>query len=273
MSHKPINVLEDSSNPIVAEIDGVVYFLAAMSAQSYPSKADDFSSLAKLVSSYKDKPTVLMGDLNAISPLDKPRYNESLLCGNGTYNPDDQSGEVRRSDERSDELTTQSQVAKTTNTYFRTRRASSLTNAIIPTLHPNPFRDSLRYSQYVINFCLEDEGGKWGLDFTPMERLMNETDLVDLCYYGGGFYDVDDDGLISISQCAFSNPTLLIHMTGDYDFDDLGSHAHTHAMAKIDYVLANQKMLEEHRFHHSTVLRTLQNDGASDHYPIEATFL
>tara|TARA_B110000971_G_scaffold216728_1_gene252220 strand:- start:325 stop:462 length:138 start_codon:yes stop_codon:yes gene_type:complete len=44
-------------------------------------------------------------------------------------------------------------------------------------------------------------------------------------------------------------------------------------MAKIDYIFANKKMLEEYRFHHTTVLSSFQADGASDHYPIEATFI
>ena len=52
-----------------------------------------------------------------------------------------------------------------------------------------------------------------------------------------------------------------------------GSRAHDHATAKIDYILANRKMLERNRFHHTSVITTLQADGASDHYPMEATFM
>jgi len=219
MSHVAMNVLEEG-NPLIAEIEGVVYVLTAMSAISYPEKKDDFKTLADKVNEYKDTPTVLMGDLNAISALDSPRYNETLLCGNGTYNKEDQSGE------------------------------------------------------YVQNFCLEDKNGDWKLDYSPMNTLMSTaSDLVDLCYYSGGFFDYDADHSLSQSMCAFSNPTLLIHMTGDYDFTDGGSHAHTHAMAKIDYILANRMMMKHMRFHHSTVIRTFQSDGCSDHYPIEATFL
>eukprot|EP00518_Triparma_eleuthera_P017148 CAMPEP_0197552254 /NCGR_PEP_ID=MMETSP1320-20131121/5828_1 /TAXON_ID=91990 /ORGANISM="Bolidomonas sp., Strain RCC2347" /LENGTH=295 /DNA_ID=CAMNT_0043112831 /DNA_START=99 /DNA_END=986 /DNA_ORIENTATION=+ len=218
MAHEPIEVLEESGNPIIAQVGGVVYILAAMSANSYPTKKDDFLVLAEKVAEYQHTPTLVMGDLNAISPLDRARYNSSLLCGNGTYNPDDQTGE------------------------------------------------------YVANFCLEGEDGSYDLDFTPMETLMNNTDLVDLCFYSGGFWDIDTDMTQESSMCAFSNPTLLIHMTGSYGSPG-GSHGHSHAQAKIDYVLANVAMLEHMRFRHSTVVRGFQADGASDHYPLEATFL
>ncbi|GMH81170.1 hypothetical protein TrST_g11761 [Triparma strigata] len=222
MSHKEMKVVEEpseGSSTIVAEVDDITYIVTSMSANSYASKWEDFKALSDLVMRYQDRPLVLMGDLNSISPMDSVRYNETLLCGNGTYNADEQSGE------------------------------------------------------YVINFCLEDESsGDWKLDFKPMATLLNNTDLTDLCFLQGGFYDVDSDGLGQYSQCGFSNPTLLIHMTGDYGYDR-GSHGHDHAMVKIDYILANKKMLETNRFHHSTVLRSFQADGASDHYPIEATFL
>jgi hypothetical protein len=32
-------------------------------------------------------------------------------------------------------------------------------------------------------------------------------------------------------------------------------------------------MLERNRFHHTNVIKTLQADGCSDHYPIEAVFM
>ena len=107
-----------------------------------------------------------------------------------------------------------------------------------------------------------------------MESLLNQSDLIDLCYIGGGFYDIDTDNRhYPYSQCGFSNPTLLIHMTGHYSDKYAGSRAHDHATAKIDYILANAKMLETHRFHHTSVVTTFQADGCSDHYPIEATFM
>ena len=124
--------------------------------------------------------------------------------------------------------------------------------------------------------CYEKQGAaaEWKLDFRPMASLLNGSDLVDLCYVSGGFYDSDsDDRAYPYSQCGFSNPTLLIHMTGHYSDQYAGSRAHDHATAKIDYILANAKMLETHRFHHTSVVTTFQADGCSDHYPIEATFL
>ena len=78
-----------------------------------------------------------------------------------------------------------------------------------------------------------------------MASLLNNSDLVDLCFVSGGFYDADTDNWASrSSQCGFSNPTLLIHMAGRYSTSYAGSHAHDHATAKIDYILANRKMLE-----------------------------
>ena len=124
--------------------------------------------------------------------------------------------------------------------------------------------------------CYEKRGfgPTWRLDFKPMGSLLNNSDLVDLCFVSGGFYDVDTDNLAyPTSQCGFSNPTLLIHMTGHYSDDYCGSRAHDHATAKIDYILANAKMLELNRFHHTSVITTFQADGASDHYPMEATFM
>ena len=106
-----------------------------------------------------------------------------------------------------------------------------------------------------------------------MQTLLNTSDLVDLCYLSGGFYDTDTDRHSDTSQCGFSNPTLLIHMTGHYSDAYEGSHAHDHATAKIDYILANREMLRLNRFHHTSVIRTFQADSASDHYPMEATFL
>ena len=116
-----------------------------------------------------------MGDLNAVSPQDAGRYNETLLCGDGTYEPARQSGE------------------------------------------------------YVENYCLQDaRSGAWHLDFAPMATFLNTTDLVDLCFVDGGFYDVDTDRPQRHSQCGFSNPTLLIHMTGAYGWAR-GSHGHASA--------------------------------------------
>jgi exonuclease III len=232
MSHEAMVVLEEpqeGSSTIVALIAGITYIVTSMSSASYPSKSDDFKALGELANRYRESELILMGDLNAISHQDRRRYNETLLCGNGTYNADAQSGE------------------------------------------------------YVTNFCLDDDeddgggggggGGSSHLDFSPMESLLNTTDLADLCFISGGFYDIDSDSMQQSSQCGFSNPTLLIHMTGDYGYDRGGSHGHDHAMAKIDYILANTKMLSNNRFHHTTVLSSFQADGASDHYPIEATFL
>eukprot|EP00939_MAST-03C_sp_MAST-3C-sp1_P002069 g2069.t1 len=233
MSKKNMSVLEEpeeGSSTIVASIDGVIYIVTSMSSESYASKYEDFKRLGELVNRYDDQgELILMGDLNAISPLDSPRYNQTLLCGNGTYNPNTHSGE------------------------------------------------------YVINFCLppEEENAtktselnseNWMLDFKPMETLLTTTNLTDLCFVEGGFYDADPDRIGQFSSCAFSNPTLLIRMTGSHA--DAPS-AYKHAQAKIDYILANKKMLESDRFvfHHSTVLRSFQADGCSDHYPIEATFL
>ena len=76
-----------------------------------------------------------MGDLNTISTLDKPLYNGTLLCGNGTFNP----GEHNR--------------------------------------------------ERVTNISLKGDGNYY-LDFSPMETLMIKTDLVNLCYFSEGFYDV-----------------------------------------------------------------------------------
>ena len=103
--------------------------------------------------------------------------------------------------------------------------------------------------------------------------LLNSSDLVDLCFVSGGFYDIDADNRMDrFSQCGFSNPSLLIHMTGLYG-NFSGSRGHDHATAKIDYILANNKMLEHNRFHHTNVVKTMQADGCSDHYPIEAVFM
>ena len=44
-------------------------------------------------------------------------------------------------------------------------------------------------------------------------------------------------------------------------------------LQQIDYILANRKMLQLNRFHHTNVITTFQVDGCSDHYPIEATFM
>lgn len=124
--------------------------------------------------------------------------------------------------------------------------------------------------------CYEKHGFKttWKLDFKPMASLLNNSDLIDLCFISGGFFDVDTDNrAYPTSQCGFSNPTLLIHMTGQYNDHYSGSHGHNHAMAKIDYILANNKMLNRNRFHHTNVVKMFQADGCSDHYPIEAVFM
>ena len=42
--------------------------------------------------------------------------------------------------------------------------------------------------------CYEKRS-KWALDFRPMGTLLNNSDLVDLCFVAGGFYDVDVDNL------------------------------------------------------------------------------
>ena len=62
--------------------------------------------------------------------------------------------EVRSYEERSNELTIASDQ-NCARSYLRTRRPPSPTTAIILTHHPNPFRASLRSSQYV-----RREGGK-----------------------------------------------------------------------------------------------------------------
>ena len=225
MAHKPLHILEEPSegdSTIVAMVDNVTYIVTSMSSLSYAKKVDDFRKLGGLVNRYSNSALLLMGDLNTLSPQDAPRYNASLLCGNGTYDAAQQTGE------------------------------------------------------YVENYCLppasDDEATtNWVLDY-PLRGLLETTDLTDLCYLSGGFYDIDTDQPQKYSQCGFSNPTLLIHMTGAYGFKR-GSHGHDHATAKIDYILANKRMLRSHRFHHTTVLSSFQADGASDHYPIEATFL
>eukprot|EP00940_MAST-03C_sp_MAST-3C-sp2_P003502 g3502.t1 len=220
MSKKNLTILEEPSegySTIVADVDGIVYVVTSMSSESYPSKHEEFRRLGDLVNRYADRELLLMGDLNAISPMDAARYNETLLCGNGTYDPVLHSGE------------------------------------------------------YVINFCLKDPNGtSWTLDFSPMRALLDTTKLTDLCFLEGGFYDADPDTIGAFSSCAFSNPTLLIRMTGAHAN---APTAYKHAQAKIDYILANRRMLDRNVFHHSTVLRSFRADGCSDHYPIEATFL
>ena len=226
LSHTPLEIIDEPNvgySTIVAKVQNTIFIVTAMSCYSSKNKYKSFEALAKYVMKYKDEPLILMGDLNAISPQDKPRYNETLLCGNGTYNKETQSGE------------------------------------------------------YVTNFCLKQvtsNGIQWKLDFKPMASLLNNSDLIDLCFVSGGFYDVDTDNLhYPMSDCGFSNPTLLIHMNGKLSKHYTGSHAQDHAMAKIDYILANAKMLEKNRFHHTNVVKTLQADGCSDHYPIEAVFM
>ena len=87
--------------------------------------------------------------------------------------------------------------------------------------------------------CYEKRGfSSWGLDFKPMASLLNNSDLVDLCFVSGGFYDVDTDNLAGqFSECGFSNPTLLIHMTGNYSDAYSGSRGHDHATAKVSVTL------------------------------------
>jgi len=60
--------------------------------------------------------------------------------------------EVRLDKERSDELTPQSQAAKTTHTPTSVKPPTSVTTALILIPHPNPFRDSLRSSQFFDTF-------------------------------------------------------------------------------------------------------------------------
>ena len=177
MAHKPLHILEEPSegdSTIVAMVDNVTYIVTSMSSLSYAKKVDDFRKLGGLVNRYSNSALLLMGDLNTLSPQDAPRYNASLLCGNGTYDAAQQTGE------------------------------------------------------YVENYCLppasDDEATtNWVLDY-PLRGLLETTDLTDLCYLSGGFYDIDTDQTQKYSQCGFSNPTLLIHMTGAYGFKR-GSHA------------------------------------------------
>jgi len=227
MSHAPLEIIDEPSvgySTIVARVLDKIFIVTSMSCMSYPTKYKAFEAMGEYVMRYKDDPLVLMGDLNSISPQDKHRYNETLICGNGTYNEAEQSGED------------------------------------------------------VVNYCLKHVSSngavEWKLDFKPMASLLNSSDLIDLCFVSGGFFDVDTDNLhYPVSECGLSNPTLLIHMTGRYSSKYHGSHGHDHATAKIDYILANQKMLEKNRFHHTNVIKTLQADGCSDHYPIEAVFM
>ena len=166
-SHEPINLLDKPSvgyNTIVAEIKGVNYIVSSFSSISYESKHEEFTSMGEYVMKYKDKPLILMGDMNSISPQDEHRYNETLLCGNGTYDAEGQSGE------------------------------------------------------YIGNFCLQDNStvspGPYKLDY-PVGSLLEASDLTDLCFLNGGFYDIDTDSIQKYSQCGFSNPTLLIHMVSE----------------------------------------------------------
>ena len=57
--------------------------------------------------------------------------------------------------------------------YFRTRRASSLITAIIPIPHPNPFRDSLRSSQFLKLFDIEIVGDIPEMDKTRVGLGIN----------------------------------------------------------------------------------------------------
>lgn len=220
---RPMELIEEPSegdNTIVARLieEDVVVIVTSMSSLSYDAKAQDFRALGDLVNRYENTSLLLMGDLNAISPQDANRYNESLLCGNGTYDANAHTGE------------------------------------------------------YVINFCLQNKtDGHWYLDYSPIKTLLDTTSLVDLCFVNGGFYDVDEDVLSAYSNCALSNPTTLIRMAGNKTYAPI---AYTHAMAKIDYIFANDKLMKHptRRFHHTTVMRSAQLDGCSDHYPIEATF-
>ena len=132
-------------NTIVAEIKGVNYIVSSFSSLSYESKHKEFTSMGEyIMDGFKDKPLILMGDMNSISPQDEHRYNETLLCGNGTYDADGQSGE------------------------------------------------------YIGNFCLQDNStvspGPFKLDY-PIGSLLEASDLTDLCFLNGGFYDVDNDSI------------------------------------------------------------------------------
>ena len=343
MSHTPLLILDEpdvGDSTIVAQIDvaggvgNTTFIVTSMSAVSSKDKYMAFEAMASYVmKNYVDEPLILMGDLNSISPQDRPRYNETLLCGNGTYNEAAQSGEYVENyclehyenhtgpvkwvetegikwcsgtdclinasgqcgakladlfgagvDENCvvlpHSMTAKEQVDACEKACGGALECAGFT--LYPEHNGKPeacFRSDCSRKPPDPNStarCYEKQGfgPTWKLDFKPMGSLLNNSDLIDLCYVSGGFYDVDTDNLhYPTSQCGFSNPTLLIHMTGHYSDDYSGSHAHDHATAKIDYILANSKMLERNRFHHTGVLTPFQADGCSDHYPIHALFM
>jgi exonuclease III len=348
MSHAPMTIVDEpsvGSSTIVAQVLNTTFIVTSFGAYSSKNKYLVGEAMANYVMAhYQDEPLILMGDLNSVSPQDRPRYNETLLCGNGIYDAAAQTGEYVSSyclqqtpshtpsptpaEWTYDETTgikwcsggtclidgsgqcgavqadlfgagvVNKQCVKLPTTMNETEQitacekaCSSATECAGFTFYVDdpaaaPARDACFRTDCSRKppdpnstvRCYQKHGFKpittWGLDFKPMTSLLNNSDLVDLCFVSGGFYDTDTDNLAyPSSQCGFSNPTLLIHMAGHYSDEYSGSRAHDHATAKIDYILANKKMLETNRFHHTNVIKTLQADGCSDHYPIEAVFM
>ena len=339
MSHAPLEVVDEPDagySTIVARVRNTTFVVTSMSSLSSATKYVAFQTMAEYVMArYADEPLILMGDLNSVSPQDAPRYNETLLCGNGTYDAATHTGEyvenycleqrvpgsggaVEWEETRgikwcsgadclidgegqcgaaqadlfgagvNDNCAVLPRSASQAEWVAACERACAAASACAGfTLYPHVgnatggdaeacFRSDCSSKPPNADstaLCYEKRS-KWALDFRPMATLLNNSDLVDLCFVAGGFYDADVDNLAyRTSQCAFSNPTLLIHMTGRYSDEYAGSRAHDHATAKIDYILANRKMLQLNRFHHTNVITTFQADGCSDHYPIEATFM
>ena len=338
MSHAALTVVDEPNvglSTIVARVQNTTFIVTSMSSLSSATKYEAFKSMADYVmANYAQEPLIVMGDLNSVSPQDAARYNETLLCGNGTYDPISQTGEYVENYCLEQQVTGSSSALaweETTGIKWCSGRDCLIDGTgqcgeaqadlygagvdnncvILPrsasqvdwvaaceracaaahacagfTLYPANTTESGAPEACFRSDCSSkpidaasaarcyEKRSKWALDFRPMGTLLNNSDLVDLCFVAGGFYDVDVDNLAyRTSQCAFSNPTLLIHMTGRYSDNYAGSHAHDHATAKIDYILANRKMLQLNRFHHTNVITTFQADGCSDHYPIEATFM
>ena len=347
MSHAPLTVVDEPGvgrSTIVARVLNTTFVVTSMAASSYRDKYQEFEALGEYVrDKYEDEPLVLMGDLNAVSPLDARRYNETRLCGNGTYDAAAQAGEYVEDycleqfpggggggggggrawqyDETTgikwcsgadcliddtgqcgaaqadlfgagvhDNCVLLPAAMNETAQVAACEAACSGANACAgftfypadPTaagLHEACFRSDCSNKPPDASStarCYQKRGfaPRWGLDFKPMSSLLNSSGLVDLCFVSGGFYDADTDSRAEpSSECGFSNPSLLIHMTGRGYGNYSGSRGHDHATAKIDYILANNKMLERSRFHHTNVIKTLQADGCSDHYPIEAVFM
>eukprot|EP01063_Lacrimia_lanifica_P001667 TRINITY_DN10863_c0_g1_i1.p1 TRINITY_DN10863_c0_g1~~TRINITY_DN10863_c0_g1_i1.p1 ORF type:complete len:312 (+),score=75.06 TRINITY_DN10863_c0_g1_i1:55-990(+) len=83
MSHDPIKFIELAPGPMcgaaVVDIENVTYIQTCLGDYA-TSRLPGAQALASIVKKYADRPTLVMGDFNGLSPQDLPRYNVTYLC-------------------------------------------------------------------------------------------------------------------------------------------------------------------------------------------------